>query len=268
MKNTKLYLGTTVKELKNELEKVHVVLSDGSKETFDLVVASDGIHSEIREEFFGHKQVSFYDWSLRFFWVPAHIPVPKGALCLSKEGCNFALYPTFGKCCVGIYEYNPKHISHPPLAVDGFLPYLKRHGWTAEHLKDLAKEAKEGHQYYDHLRHVAVDKWYKKRLVLLGDARHGLSPITGMGASMALEDGFVLADELAKVTPDNINMALEQYSKRRDFRIKNVVSLSKFVEKFYFIKSPLGRLMRDFVANLLPEKFLLNKLRKVLEEKI
>jgi 2-polyprenyl-6-methoxyphenol hydroxylase-like FAD-dependent oxidoreductase len=264
LKSTKIRLGTTYKEIKNEKEKTHVVFNDDSKDSFDLIVASDGINSKVRENFFGHGEVTHYGWSLRFFWIPKHVPVPRGALCLSKEGANLVIYPTKHSSCIGIYEYNPLRTDHPPLRIDDFLPYLKRHGWTQEHLDDVYKEANEGHQYYDHLRHVDMGEWYKKRIVLLGDARHGMSPITGMGASMALEDAYVLADELAKVEKADIDIALTNYSNRRAKRVKEVISLSRFAEQFYFIKNTFEKWWRNLFLRVVPNQIVVNKIAKIL----
>jgi len=268
LEKTKVLLGTTVKSFSNRKDGVNVILSDGTHEVFDLLIAADGINSQTRDEVFGKHKLKYYGWSLRFFWMPKHIPLPKGALCLSKEKTTFALYPTLGKCSVGIYEYNPKMINRPPLSIEDFLPYLKKHGWTEKHIQDLAEEAKEGHQYYDHLKHVTVNRWYKNRVVLLGDSKHGIPPILGMGASMALEDSYVLADELAKVTKQNINIALKNYSKRRDKRVKAVANLSNFNERFFFITSPFSRTIRNIVARFLPEKFFVNKLGKILNSSV
>ncbi len=260
-------MGTTIKEIADRKDFVHVELSDGTSHTFDLVVAADGIHSAIREKFFGKNQNIFYGWSLRFFWIPAHIPVPKGAICISKEKITLALYPLSDKRgFVGIYEYNPNGAKNTPLNIDSFLPYLLKHGWTKQHIDALRKEAAEGHQYYDNLQHISLGSWYKKRIVLLGDARHGVAPLSGMGAGMALEDAFVLADELSKIDNTRINIALENYVKRRDKHIKNLLDFSKFIEKVYFIKSSQARVIRNIIAKFVKKSFFIKKLERILSE--
>ena len=40
--------------------------------------------------------------------------------------------------------------------------------------------------------------WHKGRVALLGDAVHATTPHLGQGAGMAIEDGIVLAEELAQ----------------------------------------------------------------------
>ncbi|MCR4328896.1 MAG: FAD-dependent monooxygenase [Patescibacteria group bacterium] len=262
---TKLRLGTKIETFKNTAKGVLVTLHSGEKEEFDLLVAADGIHSHIRETIFGRGESKFYGWSLRFFWAPKDVPVLHGALCLTKEKITLAIYPLKGKSCVGIYEYNPKRDKHQPLDLHDFLPYLSRHGWTHEDIAQVEKEAREGHQYYDHLRHVSLGKWYKKRVVLLGDARHGFSPITGMGASMALEDAFVLADELAKVESTHLDVALKNYSRRRTFHLKKMVALCKMGERFFFITNRFQRWIRNLVSTLFTRP-ILSQIKKKLEE--
>jgi 2-polyprenyl-6-methoxyphenol hydroxylase-like FAD-dependent oxidoreductase len=43
---------------------------------------------------------------------------------------------------------------------------------------------------------VALDRWHVGRVVLIGDAAHASSPMMGQGGCMAMEDAWVLAEEL------------------------------------------------------------------------
>ncbi|KAF8210523.1 FAD/NAD-P-binding domain-containing protein [Mycena galopus ATCC 62051] len=53
------------------------------------------------------------------------------------------------------------------------------------------------------------------RVVLVGDAAHGMSPHLGSGAGQAIEDAYVLASVLGAVGRDNIDKALEAYQRTR-----------------------------------------------------
>ncbi|MDJ1134277.1 FAD-dependent monooxygenase [Streptomyces iconiensis] len=57
--------------------------------------------------------------------------------------------------------------------------------------------------------------WQDGRVVLLGDACHAMLPYQAQGASQAMEDGAVLAEELGTVTPDGIEQGLRRYVDRR-----------------------------------------------------
>jgi FAD-dependent urate hydroxylase len=56
------------------------------------------------------------------------------------------------------------------------------------------------------IEEVALDRWARERVVLIGDAAHATSPNMAEGAAMALEDALVLADCLRTIPaiPDAI----------------------------------------------------------------
>jgi 2-polyprenyl-6-methoxyphenol hydroxylase-like FAD-dependent oxidoreductase len=69
--------------------------------------------------------------------------------------------------------------------------------------------------------------WHKGRVVLLGDAVHAATPHLGQGAGMAIEDGIVLAEELA--THEVLESALGAYRARRFERCKYIVEASRAI---------------------------------------
>jgi 2-polyprenyl-6-methoxyphenol hydroxylase-like FAD-dependent oxidoreductase len=69
--------------------------------------------------------------------------------------------------------------------------------------------------------------WHRGRVVLVGDAAHGATPHCGQGAAQAIEDGIVLAQELAREVPTEA--ALEAYSVRRYERCRSIVEGSERV---------------------------------------
>jgi 2-polyprenyl-6-methoxyphenol hydroxylase-like FAD-dependent oxidoreductase len=64
---------------------------------------------------------------------------------------------------------------------------------------------------------VAQIRWRQSRGVLIGDAAHALSPSFGQGANLAIEDAFVLAQELA--SNDDVGAALDAFVARREPRV-------------------------------------------------
>jgi salicylate hydroxylase len=53
------------------------------------------------------------------------------------------------------------------------------------------------------------------RVALLGDSCHAMLPYQAQGASQAMEDAAVLAEELGAVTVDGVGDALRRYVDRR-----------------------------------------------------
>ena len=67
-------------------------------------------------------------------------------------------------------------------------------GWEVPRILDALDDAP---LYVDAVGQVRLPTWHRGRVVLLGDAAHCPSPITGMGTSLALVGAYVLAGELA-----------------------------------------------------------------------
>ena len=66
-----------------------------------------------------------------------------------------------------------------------------------------------------------LEQWGKGRVTLLGDAAHAVTTVLGQGACQAIEDGVVLADELAAL-PDDPVAGLKAYEQARMERVRSV----------------------------------------------
>ena len=66
--------------------------------------------------------------------------------------------------------------------------------------------------------------WFNGRVVLIGDAVHATTPHLASGACIGIEDGLVLADELAR--PGPVSEALQRFQARRWERCRMVVENS------------------------------------------
>ena len=69
-------------------------------------------------------------------------------------------------------------------------------GWQAPRV--IAAMAQTQDFYFDVLRQVRMDRWASGRVVLLGDAAWCVTPLGGIGATLALTGAYVLAGELAR----------------------------------------------------------------------
>jgi 2-polyprenyl-6-methoxyphenol hydroxylase-like FAD-dependent oxidoreductase len=97
---------------------------------------------------------------------------------------------------------------------------------------------------YD-LGHVPV--WHRGPIVIIGDAAHAPSPTSGQGASMAAEDGVILAKALRDLP--SIPEALAAYEKERRPRVERIVA---FGARGSSAKVPggVGRIVRDAFLRL------------------
>jgi len=87
-------------------------------------------------------------------------------------------------------------------------------------------------------RHPVAKVWQRDGLALLGDAAHPTLPFMAQGASMALEDAWVLADALQDEATREA--ALGRYQARREGRAARVVgAASRNAWKYHLSFPPL-----------------------------
>lgn len=66
-----------------------------------------------------------------------------------------------------------------------------------------------------------VPNWYRGPVIVIGDAAHAPAPSSGQGASMAFEDGVVLAQALRDT--GEVSSAFADYESARRFRVEKIV---------------------------------------------
>lgn len=86
-----------------------------------------------------------------------------------------------------------------------------------------------------------------ERIVLVGDAAHGMLPFAAQGAAMGIEDAAVLAACLADGAP----APLQRYEALRRPRIAKVLKRVRFHDRIYHLPRPFS-LARDAVMRLTP----------------
>lgn len=264
--NTTVNFNTTITAIEDLQQTTLVTFNDGRTEEYDLVVGADGIHSKVRELYFGKEYLKYYGWNIWVFWSPLESHT-KGIIVSAGKGCLYGLYPTQDKCVV-------------TLAVDETLGSFGDVETRKERLLDMFKDFKTPIStqiknidsfeeiFRDRLAYVDMDDWYKNRVVLVGDAQHATSPVTGMGASLALEDAYVLAQEISKVESTNVAEALLGYEKRRRKRLRDFRTNVHIVEEMIMTKSSTVSALRKILLKLIPVQYFVWRLSRVLQAKI
>jgi 2-polyprenyl-6-methoxyphenol hydroxylase-like FAD-dependent oxidoreductase len=90
---------------------------------------------------------------------------------------------------------------------------------------------------------VDCRRWFSGRLVLLGDAAHAMPPNLGAGASIALVDGVVLAEELASAA--SVLDALVAYDKHRRPLARRVQQTATMLQRLCGIQRVTALRVRD-----------------------
>lgn len=218
-------LGCTFTEIDQQADGVDVTFTDGQRRRYDLVVGADGLFSKVREAVFSEAPKPRY--SGQAVWR-AVLPRPAEIACTRIwTGLNTK---------VGV---NPVSQEEMYLFVNEVRPtnaFVEPSTFVAQ-LKDLLAPFPD--PLVQSMREQLADDatiifrplegmlmpapWYRGRVVLMGDAVHATTPHLGSGACIGIEDGLVLAEELARGT---LEQALSRYMERRWERCRMVVENS------------------------------------------
>jgi 2-polyprenyl-6-methoxyphenol hydroxylase-like FAD-dependent oxidoreductase len=223
---TRVRLGCHATSIEQKESAVDVTLSDGTRGSYELIVAADGARSGIRETFFPAAPKPAYTG--QGVWR-AVVPRPKEVARPSfymgtrlKAGVN-PVSPT--SMYLFLTEDRPLN-EHVPQ--EELLPRLQRllDQFTApipRYIRSMLNA--DSHIVYRPLEALLLpEPWYQGRVVLIGDAAHASTPHLAAGAGMGVEDAVVLAEELHRAV--SLAQALAAFQQRRFPRCRLVVENS------------------------------------------
>jgi|GEM_PF-163909 len=222
-------LGVRFEGLREVGDRVEVTLSDGSVDSYDLVVGADGIRSAVREFIAPGTQVE---------------PLPQGGYRAVVDDTQKDDHPGLsymgsreGYMC-GYIEL-PGGLTYVTIANnedESYVPHaevprrmreiLAQEVGEMARLRDLVTDELAdipGRVSFRRMETVMVDgPWHRGRAVLVGDAAHGTTPNLGLGAGSAMEDVLVLTRKLSDDSSRSLAELLDEYSEERNARISVV----------------------------------------------
>src|SRR5688572_23962047 len=227
---------------------------DGSRATGDLLVGADGIHSVVR------RLIDPMAPTGRFVGLTNFGGFTRGAA-LDVEGeawhmifgrrAFFGYYPAANGDVVWFANWPRDPISTEERAAtshdawkDQLIELFAGDDGPAVDLIHAGELELAADNTYD-LGHVPV--WHRGPMVIIGDAAHAPSPTSGQGASMAAEDGVILAKALRDLP--SVAAALAAYEGQRRRRVEKIVAFGARGSSAK-VPGPLGRVMRDALLRL------------------
>ena len=260
-------MSTTVDKIDQTNDEVYVTFSDGTEETYDLVVGCDGVRSKTRDLVFGDVPLSYSGMTGWSFWVKPNIAKTLQIAEYWGTGKFFGIWPTKGRLSVFT---SIRDNAQKPDPVESRIDRIRENfknfgGLVPEILESLNDPNEIFHGHYNDLR---MKKWHKGRVVLVGDAAHAILPTAGGGVSMAMESAAVLVDELCRADSKYIEQAFESYITRRRSRVDKIQNQSRMMSKFAFADSRLVSSMRDFLMRFYSNKLHVRYWDSMLKEPI
>jgi 6-hydroxynicotinate 3-monooxygenase len=206
---------------------VKLTFANGKSVEADAVVASDGVHSFVKEQLFGKDEPNFTGRI-------AYRTVFPAALLNGYEIDDCTKWWGPDRHIV-IYYVKPDR-SEVYFVTSQPEPGFTVESWSA--MGDVKELRKAFEDFHPQVRHVLaacpsvhkwalVDRnpqphWSKGNITLLGDACHPMTPYMAQGAAMAIEDAAILSRCLEDVDRDGVEAAFRRFEATRKPRTSRV----------------------------------------------
>ncbi|WP_306231586.1 FAD-dependent oxidoreductase [Agrococcus beijingensis] len=217
---------------------VTVHASDGRERRFDLVVGADGVRSVVRNHVLDEELRPYYIGQSAFRVNMPRLPEIDRILLQPGPG-GMAGFVPIGKDLAYFFlnieverDQRPKGDDVYPALVEK----LKGFNGLTGRFRDEFLEEGADIVIRPEESLISPAPWHRGRVVLIGDAVHTVTPHLGQGAAQAIEDGIVLAEELAK--NDDFEAAFDAYTERRYERCKLVVDTCLAIAEWEKGKKP------------------------------
>lgn len=250
--------GRTINNIIEQGDTVRAVLDNGDIIDASILIGADGFHSQIR----------------RKFWTDSD--------CLESLGYSYATYDygaesKLGSTCLSFNR--PGHADFVYSCRDK--QGIAMHIWSEERDEDRRRQDKFGllreitmgtpapvqeavdnaervaaSPVIDRVAQVVLPIWSRGRVLLLGDAAHCLTLISGQGAGTALLSAEILGNELGKTT--DISQAFANHEKKLRPVVERLQAYTRKMAAFYIPKSTISYFFRNLILWLMPYSWLIS----------
>ena len=203
-----------------------VRFANGASAESEVVIAADGIHSELRPYVYPPSKPVFHG-TISYRGLVSRERLPDWPMdrweMWAGPKKHFLVFPVRHGTMVNYVGFVPTDEEmKESWSAPGDPGKLRREfeGWDPRIAKVLAQVDKCFRwALYDR---EPLPTWSKGRLTLLGDAAHPMLPHLGQGANQSIEDGMALATIRSRVDPPRVAAALLAYERLRRERVAEV----------------------------------------------
>jgi salicylate hydroxylase len=223
----RLHLGHRLIGIEEGTASVELRFANGVKHDAELVIAADGIHSQVRRALYGDDHPAYTG---QMVWraliagarLPADILEPSGHIQWLGSGRHFYAYYLRGRDVVNIVtQQDTEQWVEEGWSIPGDVEEMRASFPDPEpRLKALLDAVTRCSQWGLFTRPLTAN-WGRNRIQLIGDAAHAMLPNAGQGAAQAFEDAYILARWLAALPADPA-AAMENFRRIRIPRVHAV----------------------------------------------
>src|SRR3984957_15342752 len=261
-----LHLGCRLVNIVEQPDSVVLEFANGRVEPADLVVGADGVRSTVRRWVTGADDAVYSGTSAFRGIVPAEnlpsLPDPQAIqfwMGPDAHLLHYAIGPG-GEAVNFFAVVDTPRIWLDEGSVAGVaedVPVASFRGWhpaVTEMIKAASSPVRWGLFTVRPLL-----RWYRGRVVILGDAAHGMLPHHGQGANTSIEDAFALAGLLsgllAGAGADDLETTFSRYQRMRRARTRQVQRSSQVTSALLHLPDGPAARARDAKVAAVPQDF-------------
>jgi 2-polyprenyl-6-methoxyphenol hydroxylase-like FAD-dependent oxidoreductase len=193
----------SIDALQDDGAGVDVCFKSGAQERFDIVGGADGLHSNTRALAFGPEAQfgRYLGYCFNLFSLPNDLGLSHEAISYAEPGRMAGVYAVGDSDT--LHAFLIFAAAEPPFLSDSAVDEQRQRtaevfangGWEAPRLVEAMQRSDD--LFFDTVSQIHMPRWSSGRVVLIGDAAHAPSFLSGQGSSLALVGAYVLAGELA-----------------------------------------------------------------------
>jgi len=214
--HVEIRFSTSIETITQNKKEVTVTFNNNMQETFDILVGADGLRSNVRSKIYPPEKVEelFLGYYVCALEHNVTMNVNKGEvismLCPKRQVMS---YDTGNGVSNSLFAFQSEKQKHLTSAEE--VEVLKKEftDFVSPVPEIIDEAAKKERLFFDQVTQIRIhDKWYKNRVVLIGDAAFCITLLSGQGSSMAMTAAYVLSEQLKKYG-DNVAQAFEGYER-------------------------------------------------------
>lgn len=253
--SAEIRFSTTVSEFREDAEGVGVSLSDGTSLRADLLIGADGIHSAMRARLFGDESgfAGHLGYRVAAFDAPDALSLGGTFLSFVEPGRICEIYRLDAERLATLYIWRSAALDPVPA---GDRRAVLREAFRDAHpdATALIEAMPDGDEpFLDTMTQIEMPSWSKGRVVLIGDAAHCLTLVSGQGAGMAMASAGILAEELSAA---DVPTALARHEARLRPAVARLQARSRATAKWFVPGTRFGFAFRNAVMSRMPRRLL------------
>ena len=242
---------------------IRVKFNDGSEDYCDLLVSADGMFSNSRLDNNIITNTNFYAYRgvLKNFYSKYSLENDVIRLWLSgnKHLVTYYISNQNDLSFTGISKSTQKtklindHINYSiPFPADEFRSLFSSENKILREMLDTIHEV-----YRWPIFSLKKRVFYRDNQIFIGDSSHGTVPFQAQGAALAIEDSYVLYEQIIKNITNNLGVF---YFNKRNKRVRRVILRSHLNVFLFHLKNPFFLLLRSIIFKVIEKSFLAKKI--------